>query len=84
MQNSLFIGSSVRVKTVAVYLRVSTPLAQRQASTPVGLGHQWLRKFDGLLWAQGHNNRGCRGVRTPRKVEWTPPDEGVHQKYYTK
>ena len=29
------LGSSVRVKTVAVYLRVSTQLAQRQASTPV-------------------------------------------------
>ena len=36
------LGSSVRVKTVAVYLRVSTPLAQHQASTPVGLG-QLLR-----------------------------------------
>ena len=40
--------SSVRVKTVAVYLRVSTQLAQRQASTPVDIG-QWLRKFYGLL-----------------------------------
>ena len=29
--------SSIRVKIAAVYLRVSTPLAQRQASTPVGL-----------------------------------------------
>ena len=35
-------GSSVLVKTITVYLPVSTKLAQRSASTPIGLG-QLLR-----------------------------------------
>ena len=49
--------SSVGVKTVAVYLRMSTPLAQRQASTPVGLGQ--LLRYAFLALGSGYIHLYC-------------------------